>query len=73
MANEGNNEQTKVVKDITQALEMLSWLMQMRPVAIELAFERLAEKGLHKRALVSAQRHLGNESPVVQFLLDHSR
>ncbi len=66
-------EQTKVVKDITQALEMLSWLMQMRPVDVELAFERLSEKGLHKRALVSAQRHLGNESPVVQFLLDHSR
>lgn len=61
-------EQTKVVKDITQASEILGFLLQMRPIDVEIAFERLAEEGLHKQALASAQRHLDRDSPVLQFL-----
>jgi hypothetical protein len=64
-------EQTKVIKDVAQASEMLGFLLQMRPIDVELAVSRLAKKGFQKRALASARRHLAPDSPVVGFLLDH--
>ena len=63
-------EQTKVVKDAAQAAEMLEFLLQMRPIDVEVAFERLTEKRLHKRAMASAKRHLDKDSPVLRYLLE---
>ncbi|MDP2877207.1 MAG: nucleotidyltransferase domain-containing protein [Holophaga sp.] len=63
-------EQTKVIKDIAQVSEVLGFLLEMRPIDVEIAFARLTEKGLHKRALGSAQRHLPKDSSVLQFLLE---
>ena len=63
-------EQTKVIKDIAQASEMLGFLLEMRPTDVDLAFARLREKGLHQRVLVSAQRHLDKASTVLRFLLE---
>jgi len=65
-------EQTKVIKDVSQASEVIGFLLQMRPVDVELAFERLVEKGLHKRALASARRHLDQDSPVLRYLLEQA-
>ena len=63
-------EQTKVGKDIAQASEMLGFLLQMRPADVEMAYERLAQRGLNKRAMSAAKHHLGEDSSVVQFLLE---
>jgi len=62
-------EQTKVVKDIAQASEILGFLLERRPVDVEIAFASLVRKGYHKKALASAHRHLDGNSPVLHSLV----
>ncbi len=64
-------EQTKVGKDLAQASELLGFLLRMRPADVEMAHERLVQRGYSKRVLESARRHLGEAAPILQFLLDH--
>jgi hypothetical protein len=43
-------------------------MLQMRPMDVEIAYERMVERKLHKHVFIMAQRHLPADSPVREFL-----
>lgn len=63
-------EHSKAAKDRAQASEVLNHLLRIRPGDLELAYDRLEAKRLHKRVARIIRRHLSQEKEIVAFL-DH--
>lgn len=61
-------EQTKVAKDVSQAAELLAFLLRMRPGDVEEARDALVRRNLHKRLRTLAARYLGDRPEAAGFL-----
>ncbi len=61
-------EHAKATKDRAQASEVLNHLLRTRPGDLELAYDRLEAKGLHKRVAKIIRQHLSQEQGIVAFL-----
>jgi hypothetical protein len=61
-------EHSKATKDRTQASEVLNHLLRARPGDLELAYDRLEAKGLHKRVVKVIRQHLSQEQDILAFI-----
>lgn len=66
-------EHTKATKDRTQAAEVLNHLLRVRPGDLELAYDRLEAKGLHKRVAKAIRQHLSQEQEILVFIDQRSK
>jgi hypothetical protein len=61
-------EQAKAAKDLAQAEEILVHLLSVRPGDLELGYDRLEAKGLHKRVARTLKARLGHREELMAFL-----
>ena len=61
-------EHPKATKDRTQASEVLNHLLRVRPGDLELAYDRLEAKGLHKQVVKVIRQHLFQEKEILAFI-----